>query len=341
MGSDPRPQALTSFRYGDLTAARALFPAAPEPFVDLSTGINPRSYPIPQLPSSVFARLPEAAAVQRLAATAAQAYGAPAAACVVPSTGTQILLPVVAALVSPGRAGVFGPADLEGPHAAALAGHLVAELRALEDLHQVDIAFLSNPNNADGGVLPRATLFSIAEELGQHGGVLVIDEAFMDVGPPGASLAADVERANIVVLRSIGEFFGLAGVRLGFAVAGSWRAAVLAAMLGPWAVSGPAVAIGEAALADAAWASSMRVELVAAAIKLDGLLWAAGLDVVGGTSLFRLVRTPSAPKLFEHLGRAGIFVRRYPEHPTWLRFGLPGPEEAWERLRAALAGAQA
>src|SRR5207248_6906165 len=123
----------------------------------------------------------------------------------------------------------------------------------------------SNPRHHDGGVLPRATLLAIAEELGRHGGLLVVDEAFMDVGPPGASLATEVERANIVVLRSIGEFFGLAGVRLGFAVAGSRRAAVLGAMLGPWAVSGPAVAIGGAALADGAWASSERVELVAAA----------------------------------------------------------------------------
>src|ERR1700744_3202738 len=89
---------------GDLTAARRLFPGAPEPFIDLSTGINPNTYPLPQLSAELFARLPEAAAQALLAPAAAQAYGAPSAAHVAAAPGTQILLPLVAGLVRAGRA---------------------------------------------------------------------------------------------------------------------------------------------------------------------------------------------------------------------------------------------
>src|ERR1700688_2761914 len=98
---------------GDLGAARRLFPGAPEPFIDLSTGINPYPYPIPHLPPDLFTRLPAAAALDQLAAIAPQAYGAPSAAHVVAAPGTQILLPLVAALVRPGRAAVLGPTYAE------------------------------------------------------------------------------------------------------------------------------------------------------------------------------------------------------------------------------------
>jgi cobalamin biosynthetic protein CobC len=159
----------------------------------------------------------------------------------------------------------------------------------------------------------------------------------MDVGPAGASLAGEVERRNVVVLRSFGKFFGLAGLRLGFALAAPALAARLAASLGPWAVSGPAIAIGEAALADVRWAEAMRKRLDGDARLLDSVLTDRGIEIVGGTSLFRLVRMPAADALFHHLGRAGILARRFAEQPAWLRIGLPGNEAAWDRFRAALA----
>ena len=98
---------------GDLGAARLLFPGAPEPFVDLSTGINPNPYPAPPLSGDVFARLPDSAALANLIAVAAAAYGAPSTAHVAPAPGTQILLPLVASLVPPGRAAVLSPTYAE------------------------------------------------------------------------------------------------------------------------------------------------------------------------------------------------------------------------------------
>jgi cobalamin biosynthetic protein CobC len=321
---------------GDLGTARLLFPDAPEPFIDLSTGINPYPYPIPQLAPDVFTRLPEPAALERLAAVAAEAYGAPSAAHVVPAPGTQILLPQVAALVRPGRAAVLGPTYAEHVDAAVRAGHQAQDVTDRAGLRNADLAVVVNPNNPDGRIVSRAELLSCARDLAPKG-LLVVDEAFMDVGTGGTSLAADVGRRNVVVLRSFGKFFGLAGLRLGFALADPAMAVRLRAGLGPWAVAGPAIAIGVAALQDHAWAEATRARLAQAAGRLDQVLTGAGLTVAGGTSLFRLVHTEVAPELFHHLGGAGILVRRFAREATWLRFGLPAREPDWQRLAAALA----
>jgi cobalamin biosynthetic protein CobC len=321
---------------GDLGAARRLFPDAPEPFIDLSTGINPYPYAIPQLPDHLFARLPAAAAFDRLAAVAAQAYGAPSGAHVVAAPGTQILLPQVAALVPCGRAAVLGPTYAEHGRVAALVGHRVEDVSDLGGLRDSALAVLVNPNNPDGRIIPRATLLACARAL-PAGGLMVVDEAFMDVGAEGLSLAGEVGCGNIVVLRSFGKFFGLAGLRLGFALTSPEIAARLRARLGPWAVSGPALAIGAAALADQSWAEAARARLAQAVLRLDQVLTGAGLTLVGGTSLFRLAQTAAAPALFGHLGRAGILVRRFARDPAWLRFGLPAGVPDWQRLAAAMA----
>jgi cobalamin biosynthesis protein CobC len=321
---------------GDLAAARRLFPHAPQPFIDLSTGINPHPYPLPSLGANVFAQLPDSTAQFRLCEMAARTYGTPTAAHVVCAPGTQILLPLVAALVPPGRAGVLGPTYSEHARAAALAGHAVMDVGDINELRRVDLAVIVNPNNPDGRIITKERLLALSDDLSGRGGLLAVDEAFMDVGPLEASLAGEIHRGNIIVLRSFGKFFGLAGLRLGFALAAPDLAAKLNAALGPWAVSGPAIAIAERALADDAWIDATRTRLASAAEKLDQLLTEAGIKVVGGTSLFRLVRTRRAHEIFRHLGTSGIIVRAFREQPTWLRFGIPS-ESSWDRVRSRLA----
>jgi cobalamin biosynthetic protein CobC len=322
---------------GDLDAARRLFSGAPEPFIDLSTGINPNPYQLPRLSTDLFVRLPQAAGAGLLAEAAARAYGASTAAHVVAAPGTQILLPLVAGLVRPGRAAILAPTYSEHSRAAALAGHNVKMVRHIDGCGDATLVIVGNPNNPDGRLLPRATLLTLAQDLRRRGGVLVIDEAFMDVGPPGASLAADAPCGNVVVLRSFGKFFGLAGIRLGFALTTPALAARLGASLGPWAVSGPALAVGAKALADADWIERTRQRLEKAAKRLDTMLTGSGLSIVGGTSLFRLTHTPAASALFRHLGHAGIFVRAFHDNANWLRFGLPANARQWQRLDAAMA----
>lgn len=336
MAADPGDWAIAPLDHGgDLTSARSLFPGAPEPLIDLSTGINPSPYPFPPLGLEAFTRLPEQSALDRLCQVAARAYAAPSVAHVAAAPGVQMLLPLVAALVPPGRAVVLGPTYSEHVRAAALAGHSATETAEVARLAQADLAVVVNPNNPDGRVVPAETLLALAEALAKRRGLLVVDEAFMDVGPADASVS-DRAGKGLVVLRSFGKFFGLAGLRLGFAIAEPEQAARLRARLGPWPVAGPAIAIGSLALADAAWIETTRRVLSLAAQRLDTLLLGAGFEVVGGTALYRLVHTNRAAVVFERLGRAGIVVRRFRRASTWLRFGLPGPESAWERLRGAL-----
>jgi cobalamin biosynthetic protein CobC len=336
--SEARPaEADTIAHGGDLGEARLLFPGAPEPFIDLSTGINPHPYPIPQLSADLLTRLPQAEALECLVRAAANAYGG-SADQIVAAPGTQILLALVAGLVRPGRAAILAPTYVEHARAAARVGHQVEEASDLAQLFGAELAVVVNPNNPDGRLCRRETLLVCAETLPPQG-LLVVDEAFMDALPDAAelSLAGDVARGRIVVLRSFGKFFGLAGLRLGFALAAPAVAARLTVALGPWAISGPALSIGAAALQDRSWIARTRAALPQAAARLDGLLAGAGFKVVGGTPLFRLVQTPRALELFGHLGRAGILVRRFADHPAWLRFGLPGSEAEWQRLADAIA----
>ena len=313
-----------------------MFPGAPEPFIDLSTGINPHPYPLPALPPEIFARLPDRTSIRELTAVAARAYGAPSPDHVAAAPGTQILLPHVAALVAPGRAAILRTTYTEHARAAALAGHSVAEVPDADQLRQADLAIVVNPNNPDGRIVDKAVLLNLADDLRRRGGVLVVDESFADVAPQ-ASLAGDVAHDNIVVLRSFGKFYGLAGLRLGFALAAPRLISRIEAVLGPWAVAGPAIAIGKAALADDDWRRQTRQHLAADAKRLDELLTSAGLAVIGGTSLYRLTQSPDAFEWFNWLGRVGILVRRFAEEPNWLRFGLPGGESAWRRLADSLS----
>lgn len=323
---------------GSLGRASALFPHAPKPFVDLSTGINPHSYPLFELPATALSRLPEAAQLRELAEIAATAYGAPSAVHVAAGPGTQILLPRVASLLRPGKALVLGPTYAEHARAAAIAGHAVAEVSDFEALAEADLAVLVNPNNPDGRVIEKARLLDLAARLRARGGLLVVDEAFMDVGPIEQSLAGDVGQGGIVVLRSFGKFFGLAGVRLGFALTDPLTAERLDAQLGPWAVAGPALEYGIRALSDAKWQAATRQRLAQDAGRLDALLGRFDAPVSGGTSLFRYLSFPAAPSLFSALGSSGVLVRHFGERPQVLRFGLPGSEVEWQRLEGALAG---
>lgn len=321
---------------GSLARARALFPKAPGPWIDLSTGINPHSYPLFELPATCFARLPEQDRIAELAAVAAAAYGAPDGAHVVAAPGTQILLPLVAALVPAGRALVLSPTYAEHRRAAAIAGHDVGEVTDFEALFDADLAILVNPNNPDGRVVARSQLRSLAGSMRRKGGLLVVDEAFMEVGPVEESVARDVSEGGLVVLRSFGKFFGLAGVRLGFALGAEEDVRRLDAKLGPWAVAGPTLELALRALGDDDWQKAMRSRLEAEASALDDIFVRFGLPVTGGTSLFRFLRFAEAGSVFEALGRAGILVRNFAWRPHDLRIGLPADIREMERVEAAL-----
>jgi cobalamin biosynthetic protein CobC len=321
---------------GRLLAARRRFPDAPEPFLDLSTGINPVAYPLPPLPPAAWARLPEPEELDRLQMAAAVAYGVADPAMVVAAPGTQLLITLLPRLWPLRSVAILGPTYAEHAASWRAVGSAVTEVDDAARLGTAEGAVLCNPNNPDGRILPNDMVRALADQLAR-GGLLVVDEAFADL--EGVSVAPQLPHPALVVLRSFGKTFGLAGLRLGFALASPDRAAAIRSALGPWAVSGPAIAIGCRALADAAWLAEARARLARDAAALDACLIAAGLRIVGGTRLFRLAATPDAAAIYHRLGRAGILVRRFGAHPGWLRFGLPGDATALARLAAALASA--
>jgi cobalamin biosynthetic protein CobC len=326
---------------GNLARARSLFPQAPAPWIDLSTGINPISYPHSPIPAEAFSRLPEPALAEILRERAARAYGARSAAHVAAAPGTQILLPLVSELAKKSakpKAVILSPTYAEHARAARLNGFDVIETDDFATLSTADLAIVVNPNNPTGRVISKSDLLALATALKEKGGMLIVDEAFGDAGDGYESLCGDVDQDGIVVLRSFGKFYGMAGLRLGFAVATPQTAGLLESRLGPWAISGPALHIATEALSDKHWQVDMRLHLRQKSERLDEVLYAAGLTVSGGTNLFRLVRHENAANIFSHLGEHGILVRAFEERQQDLRFGLPGRQEEWQRLRDALKG---
>lgn len=324
---------------GDLGRARASYPLAPQPWIDLSTGINPHSYPHSPLPASAFSRLPEPDALERLKAVAATAFSAPSVKHLAAAPGTQMLMPLLAEIaVQRGakNAAVLTPAYAEHARTARMAGLAVTEVAHFSDLADFDYAVVINPNNPDGRVVEHDHLLALADHMHRKGGLLVVDEAFIETGY-AASVSEATAIEGLVVLRSFGKFYGMAGLRLGFAIAHPEIANRLEQRLGPWAVSGPALHVATEALADWNWREAMRLRLREEAARLDGLLGNAGLTVGGGTSLFRLVRDERAAALFEHLAQRGILVRIFDERPHDVRFGLPETEGEWTRLQVALS----
>jgi cobalamin biosynthetic protein CobC len=321
---------------GNINAARRLYPDAPEPWIDLSTGINPVPYPVGCIPSSAWSRLPEPAELAALEAAARAAYGAGPDTGIVAAPGTQALIQWLPRLFPARRVGVLGFTYREHELCWRDARAQVNGVTALAKLAEYDAGIVVNPNNPDGRMVSPQDLAELAGCMARRGGRLIVDEAFMDlIGFPG-SLVPWLPASGAIVLRSFGKAYGLAGVRLGFAVGSHEDCAVLRRAMGPWAVSGPAIDIGRRALADETWRVETASRLRRDADDLDRLLRAEGFEVVGGTPLFRLGRRSGAGDVFETLCRAGILTRPFPAEPDWLRFGIPRAAAEWERLRMAL-----
>jgi cobalamin biosynthesis protein CobC len=326
-----------TYHGGALEVARRLAPGAPEPWIDLSTGINPHAYPLADLEPEAWSRLPESGALARLEAAAAQRYGVDPA-CTVAGPGSQALIQVLSRILPHGAIGALGPTYNGFASAFAAAGAQVIEAERLEDMGALDVEIVVNPNNPDGHITSRLALLDLHARLAWREGVMIVDEAFADFGAESESLAPILPASRAVVLRSFGKAYGLAGLRLGFALASPDIISSLRAALGPWPVSGPAIAIGARALSDSDWLEATRARLNKEAARLDALLHSAGWRIVGGTHLYRLAAHANARGAFEQLLRKGILTRPFAKPADWLRFGIPGDQSAWERLAAALRG---
>ena len=324
---------------GRLVEARSLFPEAEQPWVDLSTGINRRSYPAPRATSLARCTLPEPMELIQLEETAAEAFEVADPERVVAVAGTELALRLLPHALDLNEAAVLGP---------TYSSHADAWERARSNVLGVTESTLNscldrplaltvvNPNNPDGRVLSHDRLLELHECVGNHGGVLIVDEAFADTDPSNSvsAIAGGSRASRMIVLRSFGKFYGLAGVRLGFIIAAPAIARRVRTLMGEWPVSADALAAGRKAYADHAWSARMRVLLRRSASRLDAMLRHAGFEIIGGTSLYRLVRSPDARLRFLRLLQAGVLVRPFDHDETLLRFGIPHGRAEWERLAA-------
>lgn len=321
---------------GDLDWAERRFGRPAAGWIDLSTGINPWPYPLPPVPTDAWTRLPTAPARHNLLAMAAARYGAPSPETMVASPGSQSLIRLLPRLWPVQRIAVVGPTY--GEHVASWgdAGHTVLEHTDPEEAAgDAGIVVVTNPNNPDGRRFEPGALERIAGRLAARGGLLIVDEAFGDLTPE-LSLAPNASEPGRLILRSFGKFYGLAGLRLGFAITNPMLAGQIRNAIGAWPVSGPAMAIGAIALADRDWSDRCRARLGGAGDALRGRLREAEFEIAGGTDLFVLAAHADAGAVFDRLGRAGIFVRHFPDRPGHLRFGLPPDPDAETRLTDAL-----
>ncbi|MEL7048946.1 MAG: threonine-phosphate decarboxylase CobD [Pseudomonadota bacterium] len=321
---------------GNLDDARSRFPNAPTPWIDLSTGINPAAYPIGTIPNEAWTRLPTAEDEHALLDAARQSYAVSADTSIVAAPGTQALIQTVVRLFpAPTDVAILSPTYSEHAHCWHNEGHHVRNVQHLTEIGSARVVVCVNPNNPTGEITKADALHRLAETLHRRNGLLMIDEAFADA-TPDMSLAGRLPPSTII-LRSFGKFFGLAGLRLGFAICQPATADQLTSMLGPWAVSGPAICIGRQALTDIAWQDHTRDRLHRDCQRLRKLLTINNLTPQGDCPLFQLTTHQAAASAAAHLGQHGIHTRAFTDQPGRLRFGLPGNDEAWDRLANALA----
>ena len=317
-----------------------------EQWLDLSTGINPLGWPVPELPAEVWQRLPEDD--DGLEDIIRNWSGAPLTGGCVPVAGSQAAIMALPSLRKPCRVGIPVPGYREHGHHWRSAGHDIVPVgpkrvyggaSGCDDrwLDQLDVLVWINPNNPTGAIVPPSTLLRWHKRLQKRGGWLVVDEAFLDA-TPAFSLACQSDRPGLIVLRSLGKFFGLAGIRAGFVLADKNIAGALTEKLGPWAVNGPARYVMAQALLDIKWQQKACTCLQGSAQRLRGILHSAGLSSMGGSPLFHTVRTDAPTLLADQLAGQGVLVRIF-EQPGLVRFGLAPEESQWCRLEKALAGA--
>lgn len=315
------PRSALMWHGGQTAAAEQLYPAAPRPWLDLSTGISPWAWPVEAVGAQLWQALPSRDALAELEAAAADAFGGISPDQIAAVPGSDIAIRLLARLLEAQHVTIAGQG-----YAGYRAAWPDAEVLPFDEAQNADLMICANPNNPDGAVIE-------ARFIQRMRNLRIVDEAFADAMPQVSMLP---HRGGAIVLRSFGKFFGLAGVRLGFVIADRPLIRTLRGLLGDWPISGPAIAIGTAAYRDKAWQVRQRERLVEGSARLRVLLADHGLGDAGGTANFRLCHAPDAPGLFAHLCNAGILVRPFADRPEQLRLGVPGTQADWARLDAAL-----
>lgn len=320
---------------GALSEAIAKYGGTASEWLDLSTGISPFSLPLPEISADSWRRLPEQSEVRRVCELAMRHYGGSVVPIAVPGTQAAIqLLPFLTpnasevAIVSP-TYGEYEQAyrrmDMEVDPIDALDGATVT---------RASVAVLANPNNPDGRETPRDDIFGFVRA--QRHRLVIIDEAFADMRQDLTMVGAAGMEPNLMVMRSFGKFFGLAGLRLGFVFAEPALAKILSDRLGPWAVSGPALAIAAHAFSRLDLINELRGKLDKAYTMTRSALKMASVKIVGETSLFFYCDVGDGAAVRDLMASHKLLVRAFDHSPSRIRIGLVPDELSAVRLRETL-----
>lgn len=321
---------------GRLSAAALEYDIPLEQWLDLSTGINLAGWPVPPIPADCWLRLPEDE--DDLEATACNYYDAPR---LLPVAGSQAAIQALPQLHPAARVAVLSPGYAEHAAAWIKAGHQVTPVEAEHieaALPLCDVLVLIHPCNPSGQRFSPEQLLQWHKLLAARGGWLVVDEAFMDVTPEH-SICAHSHLPGLIVLRSLGKFFGMAGARVGFVCAESKLLSQLQEILGPWTINAPARWASSAALRDTAWQAQTRARLLHDETRMVQLLTQHQLTPTGGSALFQWHCNEHAQALHQMLAQQAVFTRLFAE-PAAIRFGLPASEAQWTQLEQALPAVQ-
>ncbi len=322
---------------GRLDAAIARYGGTQKSWLDLSTGINPNPYPVPHIGDITWSQLPQESDLDAVNAAARNTFGATSDVPSIASAGEQAIIQALPVLFKPQSVAIVGFTYQEHGLCWRRSGHQVLVADGLDSAAaSARIVVVVNPNNPDGRMHDPSALVDLAKRLGSKGGLLVVDEAYCD-GLPDQSVISSAGQPGLLILRSFGKLFGLAGLRLGFAFGPELLIERLKERLGPWPVSGPALAIGKCALEDRSWIKRNEKRMIANRSAFENILQKTGYSIIGGTNSFQTVQLEEAGELHEFLARQHILTRPFPGREDWLRFGIPGKKPALKRIKKALA----
>ena len=307
---------------GDLDKAINKYGGKKEQWIDLSTGINPNSYPHSDINIKEFRNLPSKTDILKLNEIAKISFQTNAS--VSSLMGAQAAINILPVLFPIGNITILEPTYNEYNKVFSDFSRNIITVRTLHELKNSQIAILCNPNNPDGRLYSNEDLI----ELSKNVQVLIVDESFIDQYPENSlSTKINNQTNNIIILRSFGKFFGLAGLRLGFTITGKKLDKKIKDLIGPWPISSITSIIASKALCDNVWKENTIKYLQENSRLIDSLTSKLKWEIVGGTNLFRLYKTPNASIAQDKLAKLKVWTRRFSYSPYWIRLGIPSKKE--------------